>query len=212
MSYSGYPERDLVKNRSSLLLFGGTQDERRAWADEAAQNFEFEGPLRVVNADNEWASAVSSSRGVVYIPDVGALSMTTQGELVRLLRSIDDRPKLIVGVSRSPQHAREAGHLRSDLEYSLQMARVNLDEPGLKDAVRIRRARAPKRPAPAAAAPARRTASTPARPAKTNARRKPASRKPSPKPAKGKLKNKPKAKAAPKRTPASKKSAARRRR
>ncbi|HZA13286.1 MAG TPA: hypothetical protein VE618_02265, partial [Myxococcaceae bacterium] len=39
LMYRGYPEQALITNRSSLLLFGGSEAERRAWADEAAANF-----------------------------------------------------------------------------------------------------------------------------------------------------------------------------
>lgn len=187
MIYRGYPERDLVSNRSSLLLYGSTEAERRAWAEEAAACFEAEGPLHTVTSDDELRARLPSPNGVLFVPDVSALSDTAQGEIVLALRQRDERPKLIIGVIGSPDTAREHGRLRADLQYALQMAQVNLDQPDLKDAIRARRARAPK---------------------KTSARRAPAPKNKSSKVTVKVIKPKAKAKA----TPAPKKAPARRRR
>ncbi|MBX5483446.1 MAG: Fis family transcriptional regulator [Myxococcaceae bacterium] len=147
MSYRGYPERDLVGNRSSLLLHGSTEAERRAWAEEAAANFAGEGvPLTVAATSAELRSALTRP-GVVYVPDVAQIDAASQAEVVRVIREVEERPKLIIGLNGQPDLARESGVLRPDLQYALQRAVVNLDEPGLKEAIRARRARAPKRPA-----------------------------------------------------------------
>ncbi|HYO70508.1 MAG TPA: Fis family transcriptional regulator, partial [Archangium sp.] len=39
MTPRGYREEELVANRASVLLSGGTEDERRTWAATAARNF-----------------------------------------------------------------------------------------------------------------------------------------------------------------------------
>ncbi len=160
MAAQGYSETALVSNRTSLLLHGGSEAERRAWAEEAASNFEAEGPLRVASDDAQLTAALSSTRGVVFIPDVSAISTVRQGEVVRILREREERPKFVIGLGSNPVAARDQGRIRWDLSYVLQIARVNLDEPGLKEAIRSRRALAPKRPA----APAPSQASRRARP------------------------------------------------
>lgn len=171
MIYRGYPERDLVVNRSSLILHGSTEAERRAWADEAAANFAGEGVLlRVATNAADLKTALGVPRGVVYVPDVSAIDDLAQGEVVRLLREREERPKIIIGVTGDPARARDTGKLRSDLQYALQMAVVNLDEPGLKEAIAKRRARAPKRPAASSSAS---SSSAPARPAASKGRRAP---------------------------------------
>lgn len=144
--YRGYVERDLVTNRSSLLLHGGTESDRRAWADEAAQGFEAEGPLLIAHDAAELRAAVTRPRGVVFIPDVSGLDDGAQSEIVRALREREERPKYIIVALPDPDRAVQMGKLRGDLAYSLKQARLNLDEAGLKDAIRIRRARASKRP------------------------------------------------------------------
>ncbi|MGA9525703.1 MAG: Fis family transcriptional regulator, partial [Myxococcaceae bacterium] len=132
MSAQGYPEAALVANRTSLLLCGGSDSDRRAWAEEAASNFEGEGPLRVATDDAQLLQAFATARGVVFIPDVSAISSNRQGELVRILRLREERPKFVVGIAGSPVTAREQGRIRWDLSYVLQVARVNLDDPAVK--------------------------------------------------------------------------------
>lgn len=161
--YRGYPEEALVTNRSSLLLFGGTEAERRAWAEEAARNFEGEGPLRVATTAAELSQALALSRGVVYVPDATALGESAQVIAVHVLHEREERPKIVFGITRPPDLLVAEGRLRMDLHYSLSMAQVNLDEPGLRDAIRVRRARAPKRAAPPPPPPARSPAPAPAR-------------------------------------------------
>lgn len=156
MIYRGYSERELISNRSSLLLYGANEAERRAWAEEAASNFAAEGPLRVVQTDDAFVAATAVGRGVVYVPNMTALRPETQRNLVVLLHGHGDRPKVLVGLSRHPDVERDSGALRSELHYALQVAHVNLDEPGLKEAIAARRARAAKRaPAPDSTKPAK---------------------------------------------------------
>ena len=58
MAAQGYPEAALVSNRASLLLYGGSEADRRAWAEEAASNFEHEGPLKIAGDDAGLAAAL----------------------------------------------------------------------------------------------------------------------------------------------------------
>ena len=166
--YRGYSEQALVTNRSSLFLFGGSESERRAWAEEAAANFEGEGPLTVASSGAELAQALRQTRGVVYVPDVTALSDDAQAQAVHVLREREERPKIVFGAPGDPAPLVEEGRLRDDLHYSLAMAQVNLDEPGVREAIRARRARAPRRvvPPPPAQAVARRKPALATRPKK----------------------------------------------
>jgi hypothetical protein len=166
--YRGYSEQALVTNRSSLFLFGGSEAERRAWAEEAAANFEQEGPLAVVLTGTDLAPALRKTRGVVYVPDVTALGDDAQALAVHVLREREERPKIVFGAPGDPAPLVEHGRLRDDLHYSLAMAQVNLEEPGVREAIRARRARAPRRaPAPQpAAAVARRKPALATRPNK----------------------------------------------
>lgn len=147
--YRGYTESDLVTNRSSLLLFGGSASERRAWALEAQQSFAAEGELVEVTAAGQLAAALAMTRGVVFVPDAPALGLEAQGQIVRCLQQQEERPKLVLGMQRRPNDVRDAGGLRDDLLYRLQNAQVDL---GVEDVQQKIRARRQKRP-PAASAP-----------------------------------------------------------
>ena len=135
----GYGEAELVTNRASLLLFGGSATDRRQWAEEAQNNFGAEGPLREVGAANQLAKALEPGRGVVFIADACALGWDAQAQLVRMLTQREERPKVIVGLPTSPSVALERGTLREDLLYKLQVAQVDLSVPETRDAVRLRR-------------------------------------------------------------------------
>jgi hypothetical protein len=165
--YRGYPEQSLITNRSSLLLFGGAESDRRAWAEEAAANFAHEGALTVVSTGAQLVDALHHTRGVVYVPDATALTDDAQALAVHVLREREERPKIVFGMPGDPGLLTEQGRLRADLHYSLALAQVDLDEPGLRDAIRARRARAP-RPVPVAATPslARRAPAEATRPKK----------------------------------------------
>ncbi|HVE81610.1 MAG TPA: Fis family transcriptional regulator [Myxococcales bacterium] len=162
-SYRGYSEPDLVTNRSSLLLHGGSAADRRAWALEAQQSFSAEGELVEVTAPVQLGPALALTRGVVFAPDVVALGLEAQGQIIRCLQQQEERPKLVLGLQRRPADARDAGGLRDDLLYRLQNAQVDL---GVEDVQQKIRARRQKRPA----------ASAPKKPAAKAARKRPAAK------------------------------------
>ncbi|MBF5045376.1 Fis family transcriptional regulator [Aggregicoccus sp. 17bor-14] len=142
MTGRGYREEELVTNRASLLLSGGTEDERRAWAQEAAEHFAAEGPLVEARTAAELAQALKAPRGVVFIPDVGKLAPVAQAQLLRCLQLQEERPKVVVGLAGSPDQARTRGTLREDLHYRLHQALVDMNTEGLRDALKKRRAQA----------------------------------------------------------------------
>ncbi len=142
MTYHGYSESDLVVNRASLLLWGGSVHDRRAWAEEAQRCFEGEGPLGVVSSGAELAAALSRPRGVVLITDISVLSQEDQGKLVRCLQEREERPKFVIALTEPPQQAMNQGRLRGDLWYRLSQAQVDLTPSELKDAIRARRQQA----------------------------------------------------------------------
>jgi hypothetical protein len=136
----GYREEELVTNRASLLLSGGTEDERRAWAQEAAEHFAAEGPLVEARTAAELALALKAPRGVVFIPDVGKLEYSAQALLLRCLQLQEERPKVVVGLAGSPDQARTRGTLREDLHYRLHQALVDMNTEGLREQLKKRRA------------------------------------------------------------------------
>jgi hypothetical protein len=142
MPANGYREPDLVSNRASVLLFGGSEADRRAWADEAMANFFDEGPLVVVEQPEQLSAALARPRGVVFVRDAAALGWPAQGALVRCLTTQEERPKLVVALAAPAQAALEQGLLRDDLHFRLRQAQVNLSAPEVKEAIRARRAKA----------------------------------------------------------------------
>lgn len=151
----GYSEAALVANRACVLLWGGTEPDRRAWAEEAASTAG-EG-LRVAATDAEVERALQAARGVVYVPDAASLSEATQRTLVHCVREREEKPKIVAGLSSSPQRALDTGALRPDLEYALALGRVDLAAPEVKEGIKARRGAAAKRarakPHPARRAP-----------------------------------------------------------
>jgi hypothetical protein len=139
LEYGGYSEADLVSNRAALLLYGGTQDDRRAWAHEASGHFASEGSLVEVRSVQQLQPALAQSKGVVFVPDALALGMDAQRQILRCLQEQEERPKIIIGLSKLPDEAIQQGLLREDLSYRLRVARVNLDLPGLADSIGARR-------------------------------------------------------------------------
>jgi len=137
MDYRGYSEQDLVSNRAAVLIFGGTDAERREWAREAAGHFAAEGPMVEVNDAQALQAALGQSQGAVFIPDLIALGPEAQGQVLQCLRGIEERPKLILALQTSLEGA--LPQLREDLAYRLQLAHVNLDSAGLREAIRSRR-------------------------------------------------------------------------
>lgn len=140
MTPRGYREEELVANRASVLLSGGTEDERRTWAATAARHFSHEGPLVEVRQPEQLGDALRKPRGVVFIPDVARLDTTAQGLIVRCLQTQEERPKLVVGLSGPVELARSRGTLREDLLYRLHLARVDLTAEGMRELIAERRA------------------------------------------------------------------------
>ncbi|HEX5751304.1 MAG TPA: Fis family transcriptional regulator [Archangium sp.] len=140
MTPRGYREEELVANRASVLLSGGTEDERRTWAATAARNFAKEGPLVEVRQTEQVAEALKQPRGVVFIPDVARLSIPAQGLIVRCLQTQEERPKIVVGLSGGVEQARTKGTLREDLLYRLHLAQVDLTTEGMRELIAQRRA------------------------------------------------------------------------
>lgn len=134
----GYREEELVTNRASLLLYGGTEEERRSWAQEAAYHFEHEGPLLEVRQPSELAEALKRPKGVVFIPEISKLGLEAQGHILRCLQTQEERPKLVLGMTGSAEAALERGTLREDLHYRLHQAQVDLGAPGLREALKKR--------------------------------------------------------------------------
>ena len=139
MEYGGYTEEDLVSNRAALLLYGGDESERRAWAHEAAGHFAAEGPLVEIRSAPELASALGQARGVVFVPDALSLGLEAQSQILRCLQEREERPKIIIALPRLPDEALQQGVLRDDLCYRLRLARVNLDAEGLREVLQARR-------------------------------------------------------------------------
>jgi len=139
VEYGGYSEEDLVSNRAALLLYGGNEADRRAWAHEAAGHFAGEGPLVEIRSPQELSSSLGKSRGVVFIPDALALGLEAQSQILRCLQEREERPKIIIALPRLPDEALQQGLLRDDLSYRLRLARVNLDAEGLAEVLQERR-------------------------------------------------------------------------
>jgi len=144
-AYRGYGEAELVSNRASLLLYGGSVSDRRAWAEEAQRYFADEGPLREVTGADRLLAALEPGRGVVYVVDACALGLVAQGHLIRVLQEREERPKIIVGLSLAPGPALDRGLLRDDLLYRLQIAQVDLSLAETREAARARRQREAER-------------------------------------------------------------------
>jgi len=139
-----YAESELVMNRAPVLLSGGTGQERAAWAQEAAELGDR--PLVTVTRVEQLGGALALRSSVLFVPDVLLLGDSGQQLLVRSLTSLDERPKLVLGLSRSEPSARQSGLLREDLHYRMRMGLLNLDAEGLRDAITARRAAAARRP------------------------------------------------------------------
>ncbi len=187
VEYGGYAEEDLISNRAALLLYGGTEEERRAWAYESGAHFASEGPVVEARSADELHRALEQTRGTVYIPDVLGLGLDPQSWVLRCLQEREERPKIVLGLSRLPDEAIQQGLLREDLSYRLRLARVNLDSEGLREGIRARREKLEQKLASAkdllqSKAAKKRTA----KPARKDSRGKGAARKSPKKPARSK--------------------------
>ncbi len=140
MASQGYGEEELLANRASVLVSGGTEEERRTWASAAARNFLHEGVLVEVRQSEQVSEALRKPRGVVFFPDVGRLNSAAQGLIVRCLQTQEERPKLVVGLSGAVELARGKGTLREDLLYRLHRAHVDLAAEGMRERMAQRRA------------------------------------------------------------------------
>ncbi|MBZ4419183.1 Fis family transcriptional regulator [Myxococcus sp. RHSTA-1-4] len=136
MTPRGYREEELVCNRSSLLIHGGTEDERRSWAQEAARNFDVE--LVEVKQAADLPGALRQPNGVVFIPDVAKLGREAQFAILRCLQMQEERPKVVVGLSGAADAALARGTLREDLHYRLHQAQVDLQQDGLRELLKRR--------------------------------------------------------------------------
>lgn len=121
-----YTPDQLKKNRACVLVFGGTEADRKAFALAAAQHFPDEGALVEARDADALAKALGHDRGVVYVPDASALPPATQREVVRLLREREERPKLVLGLPMQPDAALDKGLLRDDLHFWLRAAQVDV--------------------------------------------------------------------------------------
>lgn len=136
MTPRGYREEELVSNRSSLLIHGGTEEERRSWAQEAARNFDVE--LVEVKQAADLPGALRQPNGVVFIADVAKLGREAQFAILRCLQMQEERPKIVVGLSGSADAALTRGTLREDLHYRLHQAQVDLQTEGLRELLKKR--------------------------------------------------------------------------
>ncbi len=152
MDRATYSEGELVQNRVSVLLSGGTAVERKAWAEEAASRLGC--PLTVVVTADTLPQALALKDGVVLVEGVLGLGDGAQQQLARCLQTQEERPKLVVAVQQAAEAAYGGEGLRPDLHYALRLAQVNLEEPGLRETLRARRLTPP---------PARRPTAAPAR-------------------------------------------------
>ena len=166
-------------NRAPVLLSGGAPQDRAGWAQEAA---EVGGrPLVTVTRPEQLGSALMVRSAVLFVPDLLALGDAGQQLLVRTLTSLDERPKLVLGLGRAEASVRQAGLLREDLHYRLRMGLLNLDASGMREAIAARRAEAARRaamPPPRPSPTARMQSSTKvtARPPRGKAKARPAQR------------------------------------
>ena len=145
-----YSEPELISNRAAVLLSGGSEDDRRAWADEASSQFPGEGPLREVASEAGLEDALRNPRGVLFIPHGTALSQPAQLTLVRCLREQEERPKIVFAIQGSQSQAVDKGLLRPDLDYALSLSRVDLDASAVRESIRSRRgkSKSSKKPKP----------------------------------------------------------------
>src|SRR5687767_13235984 len=109
-----YPEAELIRNRTPVLISGGTEEDRQIFAQEAAEFLGPDVPLRIARTDAELAQELASTTGVVFVPDLIALGADGQMRLVRCLHGVEERPKLVLAVPGSLRLALERGNVRTD--------------------------------------------------------------------------------------------------
>jgi hypothetical protein len=124
-----YSGDQLQKNRASMLMVGGAEADRRAFALSAAHALPGE-PFIEVKEVAQVMRALKSQRGTVYVPDASTLPPATQREVVRVLREQEERPRFVLGLSTSVATASEKGTLTDDLRYWLRTATVDVRKKG----------------------------------------------------------------------------------
>ena len=138
MFKGAYSEEELVQNRSAVLLYGGTPNERRAWAEEVATAFPAARLVPVSRAD-ELSQALALRDAVVLVEDLVALGDAGQAQIIQCLLRQEERPKLVLGLKLAADTARAQGLLRDDLHFRLQIAKVDLDAESVRQAIQKRR-------------------------------------------------------------------------
>jgi hypothetical protein len=126
---TSYSPEQLKKNRASMLLTGGAEADRRAFAIAAAQALAGE-PFVEVKEPAQVAHALKGARGTVYVPDVTQVPAPLQRELVRVLREQEERPRFALGLPTSVDTAVEKGGLTDDLRFWLKAATVDVRKKG----------------------------------------------------------------------------------
>ncbi|MFT3711297.1 MAG: hypothetical protein QM817_27005 [Archangium sp.] len=121
----GWSPDGLKKNRVSTILYGGTESDRRAFAVNASEELDGAGLIEAKDAQS-LERALSNGRAVVYVPDLTVLPAVTQRAVVRVLREREERPKLVLGLSMSPETALEKGALTEDLKYWLSRSTIDV--------------------------------------------------------------------------------------
>ena len=142
-----YREAQLITNRVSVLLVGGSEQDRKAWALDAMVGFGEDGALFEARDVTNVNQAFTMRSGVVYVPDASQLSWSVQRELTRLLHEKEERPKFVLGIPFSLAAALSRGVLREDLVFALSKATLDLGSVEVKDSIAKRRKSAPKRAA-----------------------------------------------------------------
>jgi DNA-binding transcriptional LysR family regulator len=140
----GYKEEQLVSNRAAVVVWGAGEADRRDWAAEAAWLLDPEVAVHEVTEPTMLLKALGSGRGVVYVPDASGLPGEVQRELVRALREKEERPKVVLGLSGSPDQALSKGQWRDDLHFAFSRGRVDLGNAEVK-AARAKRRKKSKR-------------------------------------------------------------------
>lgn len=137
---AGYSEEQLVGNRVATLVFGGAEAERRAWAEEAA-SLGTEATLLEARDEAALRAALERSGGVVYVPEADKVPPALQREVVRVLKTKEERPKFVFGLGLNPDTALNRGLLREDLHFAVSRSVVDLGAAATKAAVKKRRAK-----------------------------------------------------------------------
>ena len=119
----------LKKNRVSAIVYGGSESDRRAFAEAAVGSLEGAGLIEAKDA-GALERSLGNARAVIYVPDLGAIPAATQRTVVRVLREKEERPKVVFGLGTSPDTAFEKGALTEDLKFWLGRSTVDVKARG----------------------------------------------------------------------------------